>query len=279
MGDFDNDWVNINGRLGIGTSSPSCPLEINGYELFSTTYGYLNPSGNTGATSGTGIGYSIITSNTIQAPEFHAVSDERIKTNFSLSNAKSDLAIIKQIKVTNYSHIDTVTNGSAMKKGFIAQQVESVFPQAVNQSSNFIPNIYSLSTQIIEDETAAQMTISVIDSHQLAKGDHVRLISANGLLELEVLATPSATQFTIETVKDLGEQVFVYGKEVHDFRAIDYDRIFTTGIGAIQELSKQNDELKSETLELKTRLDKLEKQKTIFLSRLEKLEAIIENIK
>ena len=34
------------------------------------------------------------------------------------------------------------------------------------------------------------------------------------------------------------ESIFVYGKKVHDFRAVDYDRIFTTGIGAIQEMYK-----------------------------------------
>lgn len=178
--------------------------------------------------------HSIKTSNSIRAAEFHAVSDKRIKTNFALSNAKSDLDIIKQIQVTNYSHIDTLANGSAIKKGFIAQQVESVFPQAINQSSNFIPNIYSLSSQMVNDEAARQMTISVADSHRLAVGDRVRLIVTNGQVELEVLATPSANQFSIETVKDLGEQVFVYEKEVHDFRAVDYDRVFTTGIGAMQ---------------------------------------------
>jgi endosialidase-like protein len=275
-GDFANDLVNINGKMGIGTSSPSCPLEIDGYDLLASTYGYLNSSGNTGTYSGSSVPYSIKASHSIQAAEFHAVSDKRIKTNLELSTTKSDLDIIKQIQVTNYSHIDTVVHGSAMKKGFIAQQVESVFPQAVNQSSNYIPNIYSLTTQIIEDETAAQMTISVINSHQLSKGDHVRLITANGQLELEVLATPSSTQFTIETVKDLGEQIFVYGKKVEDFRAVDYDRVFTTGIGAIQELSNQVNKLRLKVESLESmKAEELKVQNKELLKRLQILEELV----
>ena len=35
------------------------------------------------------------------------------------------------------------------------------------------------------------------------------------------------------------KRVFVYGKEVADFLAVDYNRIFSTGISAMQELSKQ----------------------------------------
>jgi hypothetical protein len=44
----------------------------------------------------------------------------------------------------------------------------------------------------------------------------------------------------------------VYGKEVDDFNTVDYDRIFTIGISAIQELSKKVDALEKENASLKS---------------------------
>ena len=33
--------------------------------------------------------------------------------------------------------------------------------------------------------------------------------------------------------------LFVYGKKVTDFRVLDYDQVFSTGLGAIQALTKK----------------------------------------
>ena len=68
----------------------------------------------------------------------------------------------------------------------------------------------------------------------------------------------SDTEFVIDDWTFDTEKVFVYGKQVDDFRAVDYDRIFTLGIGAIQELSKENDQLKSELQSLKEKMDRIE---------------------
>jgi ABC-type phosphate transport system auxiliary subunit len=44
--------------------------------------------------------------------------------------------------------------------------------------------------------------------------------------------------------------LFVYGKKVTDFRAIDFDQITALSVGAIQELSKQIQKLQLENAEL-----------------------------
>ena len=260
-----------NGYVGIGTSTPVCPLEVNGAANLTTAYAYLNSSGNTGTSASSTNSYSIKASDRIMASEFNAVSDQRIKTNFHISNTKTDLSIINQIEVTNYTHIDTITKGTAVKKGFIAQQVETVFPQAIVQSSNFIPNIYMTSTAISYDLKTNTQMISLAENHNLIKGDVVEIFSNNQLYKCEVIDLVSKTQFIIKSVDKDCKQFFVFGKLVDDFRAVDYDRVFTMGIGAIQELSKQNDELRAE-------IDKLKRSNTKnseLLGRVEKLEALL----
>jgi hypothetical protein len=89
----------------------------------------------------------------------------------------------------------------------------------------------------------------------------------SGQIETEVVNIISEYSFAIETDKT-PESIFVYGKKVDDFRAVNYDYIFSTGIGAIQELSKQNEELKMINVELKNKNNEIE-------ARLEKLENIM----
>jgi len=40
------------------------------------------------------------------------------------------------------------------------------------------------------------------------------------------------------------DKVFVFGRETTDFRVVDYNRVFVTGISAIQELSRQLNQLR-----------------------------------
>ncbi|OQX75781.1 MAG: hypothetical protein B6D64_11065 [Bacteroidetes bacterium 4484_276] len=128
MSFYGTDKFSFNGgNVGIGTTRPSCPLEVFGYGNMTYNYGYLNSGGNTGTNSGTNH-YSIRAAYRIVAEEFNAISDQRIKTDFNISNGKTDLETINLLEVTDYTYFDTLAKGSAVKKGFIAQQVEKVFP-------------------------------------------------------------------------------------------------------------------------------------------------------
>jgi hypothetical protein len=256
--------VNDDGNVGIGTDNPSCPLEINGSNDIFANYGYLNPSGNTGTGSGTNQ-FSIKTSHRIMASEFNAVSDRRIKTNIVSSNMSSDLLKINKLRLTRYNYIDKIGKGNKTQKGFIAQEVEKVIPEAVNISSNFIPDIFVLSKKNEKQDNL--LIIEISKNHNLQKGDMLKLIMPSGQIETEVVNIISEYSFAIETDKT-PESIFVYGKKVDDFRAVNYDYIFSTGIGAIQELSKQNEELKMINVELKNKNNEIE-------ARLEKLENIM----
>lgn len=79
---------------------------------------------------------------------------------------------------------------------------------------------------------------------------------------------PSPVTFEVKTGKAAPPWVFVYGKEVADFLSVHYDRIFTTGISAIQELSRQADQQAEILRRSEARVAELE-QKASKLAELE----------
>ena len=255
---------NFNGNVGIGTNNPSFPLEVaTSGGSYTGTYGYLNSNGNTNTTTDTNP-YSIKASGRILASEFNAVSDQRIKTHIHSTNTLSDLEKLMQLRLTTYHFIDSVATGTKLQKGFIAQEVEQVIPEAVNQSTGFIPDIFALATSLSQQDSA--ILVMLPKAHKLEPGDKVRMISPEGQTELEVMTTPDAQSFTVK-LNSKPVSLFVYGKQVDDFRAVDYDYIFSTGIGAIQELAKQNQELQSKNNDLEERTASVEQR----LERLEQL--------
>jgi hypothetical protein len=60
----------------------------------------------------------------------------------------------------------------------------------------------------------------------------------------------SGDSFTVTEWNEPTDNLFVYGKRVTDFRAIDFDQITAVSVGAIQELSKQIQKLQLENAAL-----------------------------
>ena len=63
---------------------------------------------------------------------------------------------------------------SRFKKGFIAQQVEKVFPQAVTQREDFTPGIFAMAEHL--NVTDSLLTITMKAAHNLKNGDIVRVM-------------------------------------------------------------------------------------------------------
>jgi len=257
-----------NGYVGIGTSSPTCPLEVSGYGSLTANYGWLNSSGNTGAASGTN-DYSIKAQYRIMASEFNAISDRRVKTNIHGSNVLSDLEKINKLSVSEYTYIDSISKGNKLQKGFIAQEVEQIIPGAVNMHSDFIPDVFALASKLTKTENFVIIELPKV--HNLKQGDLIRLITPIGKIEKKVVAVSTETSFSV-AMKEAPESIFVYGKKVDDFRVVNYDYIFSTGIGAIQELSKENNKLNIQINDLK-------QTNKIFQLQLDNVKAEIEEMK
>jgi wobble nucleotide-excising tRNase len=74
---------------------------------------------------------------------------------------------------------------------------------------------------------------------------------------LEVKAGRFLTPF-----KTAGDQVFVYGREVNDFRSVDYDAIAMLNVSATQQLKREIQALQTENTALKAKLTAQDKRST-----------------
>jgi uncharacterized protein YhaN len=134
------------------------------------------------------------------------------------------------IKITDYSYIDKVAKTATPQKKVIAQQVEKVFPQAVSRITDVVPDIY---------KKASLKGAWISLESDLKVGDRVRLISEKleGVFAvLEVSEGKFRTEFSAET-----DEVFVYGREVSDFRSVDYDAIAMLNVSATQQIKREKD--------------------------------------
>lgn len=253
----------LNGKLGINNTNPSVPLQVStsSSTLSPGTFAWYSASASPGFHPGPAqvVDISIWADSRVVADEFNAFSDARIKKVIDRSNSAQDLAALLNLKITNYTFIDKATKGDRIMKKVIAQEVEKVLPNAVNKTVGVIPDMY----------TMAQIDNGFIElKNALKPGDKVQIVFDNGKRLVTVLeATPSV--FKVDA-SETGT-VFVYGKEVDDFRTVDYEALSTLNISATQELAKQNELLKLNLL-------KVEKENETIKASLDQLKAQLQTL-
>ena len=242
------NFVINNGNVGIGTSPSQARLHVSGGPVISSIYGgYINGGGaGFGATTHGAHTISIRADSTIWAGNaVIASSDGRIKNIKGHSNSAADLRMLMGIEITDYLYKDVVAKGDAPQKKVIAQQVEKVFPQAVAKQTEVIPDIFK--SAVMKDHWVELVT-------DLKKGERVRLIAEGkeGIHEvLEVKKGSFRTDFDSSAesapgadaakIRNPDGKIFVYGREVNDFRTVDYDAIAMLNVSATQELKKEMD--------------------------------------
>jgi hypothetical protein len=271
--------LTVDDSIGIGTSTPSYPLHVtravnrlyNGSSAKTTNQSSTSPQiGNPDRYTADGYGgmgsadnwaTSIYADGVVAGTAFVAMSDRRIKDIVDRSSARGDLNLINQLKVTDYRLKDRIGSGSALHKGFIAQEVRKVIPEAVSASRNYLPDIYLPAMENLYDAAQKRLSVTLAKPHALAVGDWVRIFGDETPMETEVLAVLSPTSFTVASEEPVAK-AFVYGRRVDDFLAVDYDRIFTTGIGAIQELDRQLKEKDAKIAALEAKVAAQDKRST-----------------
>ena len=220
------------GNVGIGTASPIAPLHVVGSALNSFTLdAYLDGNGvNNVWEARSDLSHSIIADGRVRAFAFDIASDLRIKNVQKISEGGEDLATLMKIEITDYLYKDVVAKGKHPQKKVIAQQVEKVYPQAVIQSTDVVPDLYKKAA--VKDGWIELAT-------DLKVGERVKLVGKTDQSVHEVLEVRDGA-FRPDGKVD-ADHVFVYGREAKDFRSVDYDAIAMLNVSATQQVKREKD--------------------------------------
>jgi hypothetical protein len=254
-----------NNRVGIGVENPLAPLHVGGFNLLTggqSSFFYTFNTAFTNSTSGYQANTSILAENGIISKTYLGAavtainSDSRIKKDFSLSNNSEDLECLKKIQITNYRMKDGATWGTQTFKKVIAQQVEEVYPEVISKTKSVIPDIYALAENVVYDAQNKKLNVSLSKDYGIKTGDKIELVHPEkGKIQADVVEVLGKS-FTVKDWEYATDKIFVFGREVNDFRSVDYEALSMLGISAIQALAKEVEGLKKENIQLKSDFNK-----------------------
>jgi len=251
--DFTRLWVPNYSVVQIGTPSyyhiNNFPLyNSNGQQAIAFSWeGYLISSGR---------GFLFGANGTAYGGGWAVNSDIRIKKNIRDLDDLECLQLLRRIKPVQYQ---LILDDAVPVYGFIAQNINSVLPYAVDLRNGFIPNLLCNGV-LTKDANSVTLTLSQAISSEtwdsIKEGLSVKFkdidtgsyhqakINSKNLeslsLNIELHNTGTIT---------FPSQVFVEGTEVDDFEYIDKNAIFTVATAAVQELDR---EIQSLTAQLQT---------------------------
>jgi hypothetical protein len=122
----------------------------------------------------------------------------------------------------------------------------------------FMPNICKNSISV--EYTDNSVTIGVDKLDDIKPGDKVRILDVEKKDPFEaIVSSVKGNYFTIEGLshEKYGDQVFVYGKEVNDFRTIDYDAVGLLTFNTTKKLTKQVEDQKVQIETLQKEVESL----------------------
>ncbi len=234
----------------------------------------------TSAVAGTStnpLNVSIRANGRVVATEFNATSDRRLKTIIGLTDNAADLALVNQLRITNYEMRDRATFGDRRFKKVIAQEVEAVFPQAVLQQTGFLPDVYAVATRArAEADSLLTLTLPAALPEGATVGQRLKLIGPAGeeVGTVARAAAPGATRLTVRGAQPLAAtpaEIFVYGLEHPDVRAVDYEALGMLNVSATQELARLVQQLRVDNAALRA-------QSAIDRARLDRAEAAAQRL-
>ncbi|WP_347216457.1 tail fiber domain-containing protein [Chryseobacterium sp.] len=290
-----NRRINIdqNGNIGIGTDTPKFPLDIRlktaSWPLAASSLTYYGINPDSGSPDGILTTYpnytndigtfnsntsiyadgNIISVGKLSVAQTSLFSDKRIKNIIGKSDSAKDLAILKKLDITDYLMKDEALYGKLEFKKVIAQEVETVYPQAVSKNNvkTFIPNIYQPARQ-----NKAVFTFE--KPIAISKDDKfLKVYDETGEFILEIKDSTSNSITVHLKDKKIKGKLFVYGTEVSDLRTVDYDALSMLNISATQELAKKMEALENENKALKKSNIEMQQKQMILEERLQRLES------
>jgi hypothetical protein len=125
---INGEGVNLStGNIGIGTTTPYSRLTVWGFDTASTSpFAVVNSASTT-------VFAVYDNGNATYSGSIFQSSDQRLKTNVQPLDASSTLSLIGALDPVSYTRLDQTAQG--INLGFIAQQVQQLFPELVSTTS------------------------------------------------------------------------------------------------------------------------------------------------
>ena len=308
-GEGDFTWFK-SGNVGIGTTSPTAPLDIETVVSASANksgwwdgndgawYGNDNPpSGydlqvNSNASFGDvdaddpAVNYSIHCVGGIYMEGNSIIlitSDRRIKKNIVDISSNSCLKTLRNIPIREYEYVDKKLRGPGKTIGFIAQEIHEKFPMAVTKKDGCIPNEYrrlnNYKWSEISDKsgnTLYKLTINdLVETIDFQKYRfYVTDEDLNSLRENEIMLEKVSLKDEPKSFifKKKWNHIFLWGKYVADFHTVDKQKLFALNFSATQEIDKIQQAEKTKLAAAEAKIASLETQLAQVLARLDALE-------
>ena len=221
-------WVTSNLSVGATASNPNYPFVV-------------TDSGNAGV--------SAYFNGSILVQQVLEVSDIRVKKDIVPVTLDEARRALKMIGVKKFDYIEE-NHKQKRRAGFIAQELEKILPECVNQVVEYIPNIHTIG------KVVAQNTIRLLAIHvpvTIDKGDIIKLYrgktpiyaTCTGIEEREKekekekekdIHVDVDLNFTSPKKEDHYENIFVYGTRVDDFKVISTEPILALLVKCVQSL-------------------------------------------
>ena len=304
-----NTILNLDsGNVGIGTNSPSYPLDVRGY-VNTSAHGYYGiyenssrggVSANVGSYDYTNRGYvlayytdihvGIRTTNGVWCGSIVTSSDERIKTNIQDVSDNVALQQLRDISCCFYEYKDKVKRGTEKTIGFIAQQVRENMPMAVSIQKGIIPNemrnIENPQWTTLTDASGNntyKLTIPDLEDASGNTGETTKYRfyvsndpSGNEECEKEITSLENEPKSFI--FEDQWQNVFLYGKEIDDFHTLDKQKLFALNFSASQEIDRIQQAEKTKLEEQTSKLLAAEAKIVASEAKITSLETTVTNL-
>ena len=179
------------------------------------------------------LGDSMITSLRCQVQTISSLSDSRVKEDVTLANTAQCLVDVNRLPVSRFKYKDfTGVHLDVHRTGFMADDVEKVFPKAVAIENETFPVLDEEGNKVYEqevDEKGNPVYEQAVDKSGAA------LFNEDGSIKYD------------ETRPVMKEKTFV----MEDVKSIAMEMAIPTLWGAVQELTKRVESLEAELAELK----------------------------
>jgi len=261
--------LNVDGSLNLtGTLNSAGPVIITGsttnnywgaYDTTKNFYSFLKSANggdqgletgtfgsiNNYTVSGASFGLIVYSGRILCNGEVDIFSDFRIKQNILDINPNDALDIVRMLKPKTYSYIDVTKNNKKINYGFIAQEVDNVFSDAIMKKQEFIPNIYDIGDVINKNTIKLNNKFTSNFEIKDNKNIKIKLFFINDkekIVNLKEIVDDKI--FTIDENLEGYPLVFVYGQEVEDFHVMEKNAIFTLTTSAVKQLDTELQETK-----------------------------------